>query len=60
MIMPRPKKDYKILNIKLDSNIYKELDIFCKSIGQTKTYAVEKAIKEYLKKYQDVKDIMNK
>ena len=56
--MPRQKKDAKVLNIKLDTQIYDELQIFCDTVGQTKTYAVEKALSEYLEKYSKVKDLM--
>ena len=48
--MPRPKKDSKILNIKLDSKIYDELAKYCDKTKLTKTAAVELAIEEYLKK----------
>ena len=49
--MPRPKKDAKPLNIKLDASIYKKLEQFCKETGMNKTVTVEKVLDQYLSSY---------
>ena len=35
--MPRPKKDYVPLNVKLDSAIMERFKKYCDAMGQTKT-----------------------
>ena len=40
--MPREKKDYKNLNIKLARPIYEMLDKFCKENGITRNILVKK------------------
>ena len=40
--MPKPKKDWKALNIKIQSNIYNELEKYCEETGLSKTVAVER------------------
>lgn len=49
--MPRPKKDAKILNIKLSTPVYEDLQQFCDESGQTKTIAVERAVIAYIEDY---------
>ncbi len=49
--MPREKKDYKNLNIKLARPIYEMLDKFCKENGITKTMATERILDRYFKEY---------
>lgn len=52
--MPKPRKDWKALNIKIQSSIYEQLEKYCEETGLSKTVAVErilnKAFKEYEKK----------
>lgn len=52
--MPKPRKDWKALNIKIQSSVYDELEKYCEETGLSKTVAVErilsKAFKEYEKK----------
>lgn len=52
--MPKPRKDWKALNIKIQSNVYEQLEKHCEETGLSKTVAVErilnKAFKEYEKK----------
>ena len=43
--MPRPKKDGKMLNIKIQSDIYNTLEKYCDDKGQTKTIAIERILK---------------
>ena len=42
--MVRAKKDYKALNIKIESTIYERLENYAADKGQTKTKAVERLI----------------
>lgn len=56
--MSRQKKDFKALNCKLDATIWDALDEHCKDTGINKTFAVEKAIKQYLQNYQEQQAIL--
>lgn len=49
--MPREKKDYKNLNIKLARPIYEMLEKFCEENGLTKTMATEKILCRYFEEY---------
>lgn len=46
--MPRQKKDGRYLNLYFDRELHDEFDLFCESIGQTKTTAAERAIRMYM------------
>lgn len=52
--MPKPRKDWKALNIKIQSSVYDKLEKYCEETGLSKTVAVErilgKAFKEHEKK----------
>lgn len=47
--MSRPKRDTKALNIKIDSNLYEQLEEYSFSSKLTKTAIVEFALEKYLK-----------
>lgn len=47
--MSRPKKDYCVINIKLDASINKELIKYCEKTRYTKTAVIELALEQYLK-----------
>ena len=49
--MPRLKKEYKVLNIKLDKGISDKLERFCTESGQPKTVAVERFLEKCLDDY---------
>jgi hypothetical protein len=49
--MPRPKKDMKVLNIKLAKNISDQLEAFCTETRATKTIAVERFLAKCLNEY---------
>lgn len=49
--MPRQKKDAKILNIKLATQVNDQLEAFCEETGMTKTVAVEKILQHYFAEY---------
>ena len=44
MVLARAKKDYKALNIKIESTIYERLENYAEEKGQTKTKAVERLL----------------
>lgn len=50
--MPRSKKDYKNLNIKLERKISEQFEKYCDELGQTKTTAIERILTKHLKDYQ--------
>ena len=54
--MPRPKKDYRVLNAKLDKTISDRLEKYCELEGRTKTTSVERILKEYLDDYDSSHD----
>lgn len=49
--MPRPKKESRILNIRLAAPINAKLERFCEESGQTKTVAVERFLDKCLDAY---------
>ena len=49
--MPRPKKDAKILNVRLDAGIHEKLEQFCDETGMSKTTAVEKVLDRFFTDY---------
>ncbi len=53
--MPKPKKEFKVLNIKINLEIAKLLEEYSYEAGQTKTIVVERALKEYIEKTKQCK-----
>ncbi len=49
--MARPKKEARVLSIKLDTNIHDRLDKFSAETGMNKTVAVEKILTKYFDEY---------
>lgn len=49
--MHKPKKDGKSLNCNIDRLLHERLEEYCEEVGQTKTVAVERILKQYLDKY---------
>ena len=52
--MRRPKKNGTYLNICIETPLYERLEALCEDAGQTKTVAVERALKAYLDNYEEV------
>ncbi len=50
--MPRCKKDYKNLNIKLQKEISDQFEEYCAKLGQTKTTALERILQKHLEEYR--------
>ena len=46
--MPRPAKEYRVINCKIDKGIAEMLDKFSSDTGISKTATVEKALKMYI------------
>ena len=49
--MARPKKDGKVLNMKLNMATYENLEQYCEESGLTKTRAVERILNKYFYNY---------
>ena len=49
--MPRTKKDAKILNVKLATSVYSQLEVFCQENGMSKTVAAEKIFGQFFNVY---------
>lgn len=49
--MGRAKKDFKPLNIRLDSKVHDQLELYCSMSGQSKTVATERALATYIQAY---------
>ena len=46
-------KDFRYLNVSIESSIHDEFNEFCKEFGMSKTGATEKALVMYMKKFRD-------
>jgi predicted transcriptional regulator len=55
--MGREKKNYESLNCKLDKEIAEMLSRFCEETGLSKTVTVERAVKMYVERYNQTKQI---
>ena len=48
MARPKSNKERKPINCNIDVEVYAALDEYCKEVGQTRTTAVERILKQYL------------
>lgn len=53
--MPKPKKNWKALNIKIQSEVYEQLEKYCEETGLSKTVAVERILSKAFKEYKESK-----
>ena len=53
--MPKPKKDWKALNIKIQSEVYEQLEKSCEDTVLSKTVAVERILSKAFKEYKESK-----
>jgi len=53
--MPKQKKDVKTLNCNIERSLHERLESYCDYVGQTKTMAVERILKQFLDEYFDGK-----
>ena len=51
--MPRQRKENQPLSIRMDRELYDKLVRFCEKSGQPKTTAIERAVAEYIYKYEE-------
>ena len=58
--MPRAKKDGIYLNVRIETPIYKKLEVICEEAGQLKTTVVERALSAYFEEYERKKEILRK
>lgn len=49
--MAREKKDGRHINLYIERKIIELLEQYCEEVGQTKTVAIERALKQYLNDY---------
>ena len=61
--MSRMKKESHPFSIKMDSAVYSRLEVYCEQSGQSKTVAIERAVKmfidDYDKKMHSISDRMD-
>ena len=57
--MPRPKKDYILLSMKVDSAVMKRFNEYCQEVGQTKTLAFERIISSHIDQYENEKKALD-
>lgn len=50
--MPMPSKSYRIVNCKIDKEMYDKLVEICERTGLSKTKAIERAIKLYHEEFE--------
>ncbi|MBR5565152.1 MAG: ribbon-helix-helix protein, CopG family [Roseburia sp.] len=53
--MAREKKDGRHINLYIEREIIEALEQYCEEVGQTKTVAIERAIKQYISDFQEHK-----
>ena len=53
--MAREKKDGRHINLYIEREIIETLEQYCEEVGQTKTVAIERALKQYLAGFQEHK-----
>lgn len=53
--MAREKKDGRHINLYIEREIIEMLEQYCKEVRQTKTVAIERALKQYLLEYKKIK-----
>lgn len=58
--MPRPKKDYTVFNMRVDTEVMNRFKAYCDEVGQTRTLAFERIITAYLDKYERDKEELEK
>lgn len=54
--MGRPKKDHHPVTVRMEQELYDRMNNFCKRSGQSKTVAMERALKQYIDKYDALMD----
>lgn len=58
--MARQKKDGTYLNVRIETAIYERLEEFSEESGQSKTFAVERALMAYMDDYEEKQRLLKK
>ncbi len=58
--MPRQRKENHPFTMKMDINIYHQLEDFCKESGLSKTSAIERALTLYMQEYREERKVIEK
>lgn len=58
--MARQKKDGTYLNVRIETAIYERLEEFSEESGQSKTFAVERALTVYMDDYEEKQRLLKK
>ena len=56
---PRRESAVRMVSVRVDEDIYDELTALCTETGQTKTFAVQKAIEQYVQRYNEQQQKLN-
>ena len=56
--MPRAKKDYICLSMKVDADVMRRFNGYCEEVGQTKTLAFERMVTDYINRYEQEKQYL--
>ena len=59
MARPRTKTAHPV-SFRIDEEMFSLLEKFCNDSGQSKTVAVERALKEYIEKYYKEQNLISK
>ena len=52
-MMARVKKESTPMSVRMDTAIFERLEGFCKESGQSKTFAIERAVNKYIDEYEE-------
>lgn len=58
--MARPKKDGTYLNVCIETDIYERLEKLSEESGQSKTFAVERALVAYMDDFEEKQKLLKK
>lgn len=58
--MPRVKKEQRPVAIRMELDLYNRFNEFCKTSGQSKTVAIERAVAEYIDRYDEMMEKVKK
>lgn len=58
--MSKQKKDGKSLNCVISRAVFEQLEKYCEEVGQTKTTAVERILKQFLNEHETKKEENNR
>lgn len=56
---PRRESAVRMVSVRVDEDVYDGLTALCTETGQTKTFAVQKAIEQYVQRYNEQQEKLN-